>query len=619
VARSVDPIMEDPLRRATRAQAPALPESSPLGAPDRTDGRGRIASRASVTLGVLLLTLGALALRLYGIGFMLPHVLEPDGGAIMRQVMLMHSEVKTPEFESNWFAYGHLVARFVALFPDAEKWKLASNDLAGHLRAASAPLLQARVGVAVLSVLIVPGTWLLARRFLSRGAAFFAAASMSTSLLAVWFAQEARPHGPAAATSLLAVLAALRLRERPTIASYVWAGLAAGAAIGTLQSGIAVLFPLLAAHALRARETRGGRWRILVPLAITAALGCAFYPYLLKPVSATNTAKFAYTGKTFEFFGQSIFLDMFDGVGFSVELSTLWSFEMVASSLALIGIVHWLSDGEKKLSRDYWRTRPDLCVVLAYAVPYFVVVGMYERAYERFVLQLLPYVMTLAAFGAVKSAGALRARSVPRFAIAAAGLLALAVPAFGTARLVHLRASPDTGTIVGRWIEANVKPVDERVLVVPFADFPVWRTEEALRRESDLGWTSPWQVYQTKLVGHPVEGARYDLRYWSFTKKAVRELALEDPLAFCKQVGASYVILNVPWAATGDTLRAPFLAALRGGAELVLRVPSEARGVAGEPTLLFEDMPDRWSWNWTLRMLHDFSADGLVTEVYKIR
>jgi hypothetical protein len=147
----------------------------------------------------------------------------------------------------------------------------------------------------------------------------------------------------------------------------------------------------------------------------------------------------------------------------------------------------------------------------------------------------------------------------------------------------------------------------------------VWRTEEALFRESDLGWTSPWQVYQTKLIGRRVDGPRYDLRFWPFTKKAIRELALEDPLGFAKHVDARYVIVNVPLLAKGDPVRPPFIDALRKGAELVLRAPSSARGVAGEPTLLFEDMPDRWSWNWTVHMLYDFSADGLVTEVYKIR
>jgi Dolichyl-phosphate-mannose-protein mannosyltransferase len=613
--------MEEPLRRASPAQAPAPPDSATQsGALSPERRTSWLTSKTSVAAGVTLLTAAALALRLHGIDFMLPHVLEPDGGAIMRQVMLMHSPVTTPEFESNWSVYGHLVARFIALFPDAEKWSLASNDLAGHLRAASAPLLQARIGVAVLSVLLVPGTWLLARRFLSRGAAFFAAASMSTSLLAVFFAQQARPHGPAAAMALLVVLAALHMRERPSLPSYALAGIAAGAAVGALQSGMAVLFPLLAAHALRRRATpAASRWHILIAIAIATALSCAFYPFLLKPVSATNTPKFAYTGDTFEFFGHSIFLHMFNGEGFSVELSTLWSFETVATLLALIGIVHWLRDGERKLSLAYWRERPDLCVVLAYVLPYFVVVGMYERAYERFVLQLLPFVITLAAFGAVRTAIAMRARAVPRFAIVAAGFLCLAVPAFGTARLVHLRASPDSGTLVARWIEANVKPVDERVLVVPFLDFPVWRTEEALFREADLGWTSPWQVYQTKLIGRPVEGLRYDLRFWPFTKKAIRELALEDPLGFAKHIDARYVIVNLPLLAKGDPVRPPFIDALRKGADLVLRVPSSAHGVAGEPTLLFEDMPDRWSWNWTVHMLYDFSADGLVTEVYKIR
>lgn len=611
--------MDEPLPSGSPAPACAPARPSLSGASTSVPQAPRAGSRAAVVAGVVLLTAAGLAVRLHGIGFMLPHVLEPDGGVIMRQVMLMHSDVPTPEFETNWSAYPHFVARFIALWPDAEKWRLASNDLAGHLRAASAPLLQARIGVALLSVLLVPGTWLLARRFLSRGAAFFAAASMSTSLFAVWFAQECRPHGPAAAMALLAVLAALRLRERPSVAAYVLAGIAAGAAIGTLQSGVAVMFPLLAAHVLRRRERPGqGRWHIAIALLLAAAVACAFYPFLLKPTTSTNMPVLSYTGPTLEFFGHSIFLEMFNGSGFAIVLATLWSFETVASLLALFGLVAWLRNGEKKLSRAYGRAHPDLVVVLAYVVPYFIVIGLYERTYERFALQLLPFVMVLAAFGAVRGGDWLRAKHVSRVAIGAAAAVLLALPAFGTLRLVHLRAEPDSGTMVARWIEEHVEPGEERVLVVPFLDFPLWRTEETLVEEAYLGWTSPWQIYQTKLVGHPVEGRRYDLRYWPFTKKAIRELALADPLAFCKQVGAKYVIINMPLSDTGDPVRPPFLRALRAKAELVLRVPSGTRGVAAEPTLFYEGVLDPWGWNWTLSLLGRFSATGLVTEIYRI-
>jgi hypothetical protein len=183
---------------------------------------------------------------------------------------------------------------------------------------------------------------------------------------------------------------------------------------------------------------------------------------------------------------------------------------------------------------------------------------------------------------------------------------------------VRLRAAPDTGTLVARWIEKNVSPGSERVLVVPFLDFPVWHTEEALVSEESYGWTSPWQNYQKKLVGHAVEGERYDLRSWPITKKAIRDIALEDPIAFAKHVNAKYVIINVPIVTEGDAIRPPFLRALHAGAKLELRVPIQAQGIAGEPALAFEHLPGRDAVNWSVRLLSKFSASGLVTEVYSI-
>jgi hypothetical protein len=613
------------------------PTAPPLRrAASPVDERARpnfLGTKTAVALGVAALTIGAFALRLYGIGYMLPHVMESDGGVIMRQVMLMHSDVATPEFEDNWAFYPHLVARLIAMWPDAEKWRLASNDLAGHLAQASAPLLQARIGVAAISTLLVPGTWLFARRFLSRAGAFFAAASMSISLLAVWFSQQSRPHGPAAMTALFAVVAAMHMRARPTFGMYALAGVAAGLAIGTLQSGIAVLFPLFAAHLLRERDPdrpSAGRYRILVALAVIAAIGCALYPFLLIPTSDTNSPKFEYTGKTFEFFGHSIFLDMFTGKGFATTLLTLWSFETVTSLLALGAIATWLFDARSqlaegsqlgssaKLARRYWRAHPDLCVALAYVVPYFIVIGLYDRTFERFVLQLLPYAIVLAAAMVVRATRWLADKSAPEAAAIALVAVALAVPAFGTTRMLRLRAAPDSLTLAARWIEKNVRPAEDRVLLIPFVDVPLWHSEASLAAEADLGWTSPWQVYQTRLDGRAVEGDRYDLRQWPFTKPAVRDLALKDPIAFAKEVHAAFVIINVPNAASGDPVRPVFRKALGEHAELALRVPADARGIDGEPVVLFEDMPAH-DVNWTLALLHRFAAIGPVIEIYRIR
>src|SRR5204862_3295244 len=132
-----------------------------------------------------------------------------------------------------------------------------------------------------------------------------------------------------------------------------------------------VMFPLFAAHLLRRRDgERAPAWRAAIAIVLAAGVACLFYPFVFKPPPSSSAQLFEYTGPTLEFFGHSVFLQMFNGVGFGIELSTLASFETIASSLALLGIAHWLFDGERKVTLAYWRARPNLCVALAYVVPY---------------------------------------------------------------------------------------------------------------------------------------------------------------------------------------------------------------------------------------------------------
>ena len=70
-----------------------------------------------------------------------------------------------------------------------------------------------------------------------------------------------------------------------------------------------------------------------------------------------------------------------------------------------------------------------------------------------------------------------------------------------------------------------------------------------------------------------------------------------------------------PMAPQRDTVRPKIHESLRAAAELVLRVPGEARGEPGEPILHFDDMR---GGNWSLRLLGGFSATGFVIEIYRV-
>src|SRR5258705_138284 len=85
----------------------------------------------------------------------------------------------------------------------------------------------------------------------------------------------------------MGVLACMRLRRRGGVAEYALAGVSVAAAIACLQSGLATLLPLAAAHVGVVRERGRSRHALLlVPLACVALACIAFYPFLFEPGSS---------------------------------------------------------------------------------------------------------------------------------------------------------------------------------------------------------------------------------------------------------------------------------------------------------------------------------------------
>src|SRR5262249_39747635 len=150
-------------------------------------------------------------------------------------------------------------------------------------------------------------------------------------------------------------------------------------------------------------------------------------------------------------------LKSFNGGGFAVVLDTLISFEPVATALALVGVGALIVQLARRKARGEPSDRGDLWVVLAYAVPYFVAVGLYAKSFDRFVIPLLPFVALLAAFGARAIAhGAARALAPSsRAKLVAALAVVLLLPSTLFAwKLGSIRAADDTWTRAAAWVKS---------------------------------------------------------------------------------------------------------------------------------------------------------------------
>jgi len=475
------------------------------------------ARRTATILAVLFLA--TLGLRLRGLDWMLPCLVEPDVHLAV-QLDDFRSGREVPPQDVHHAKYPHLLSRMLQPLPALGGGARGedSPDVATHLHRAAGAILEVRRLVAVLSAVMVPLTFLLARRFLKTRWALLAAALVAVGPLHQHFAQQARPHGGSATLALLAVLACLRLRERPTFGSYTLAGIAAALAVGSLHSGVAVLIPLAAAHLL-ARGPRGPARRFAGPLcaAVPIVLGVvACYPFLFEHVSGGMGPGFDWSAGGLSQSAHKVAWSNFDGEGFARVVGFLWSYEPTVLVLGVAGAILWLARA-RGASRAESRTRlPDLLVVLTYAIPYLIAIGMYALTFQRFLIPLLPFAACCAAFavGCVVD-GAWSAR-VPAALRTALGVVlagaALYWPARVTWRLGTLREAPSTLELAAAWIAEHSAPPKPRVIVSPGIDLPLPRVPDAVLADAALPHgirPEPWIDYQAALL--EARGPRHPL------------------------------------------------------------------------------------------------------------
>ena len=484
--------------------------------------------------------------------------MEPDA-EIGTQLEYRRGERKGKGMSSDVATYPHLLVRTADLLFEAPPppREAPSGTVERHLELASKNYLDVRKASTLLSVLIVPGTFLIALRFMSAGWALAAAALAGASMLGLGFAQQARPHAAEAAFTALALAAALRLRERGDTASWLLAALAAALAIGCLHSGLAVLVPVAAAHLLGRRE------RLLEPRALLVPLGAALSIALLYPFASSEQdgelgMAVRREGETLYVANHNLELDRFDGGGFLKVARTLWWYEPALLALLVLAAGVFVAerlrgrapgpdpDGERDRGRA-------VLVVLSYAASYLLVIGIYGETFERFLLPVLPCFAVFAVWGASR----LRR---PLGALAAGGAVLGTLVLGG--RLAWLRAQPDTLELAAAWIGEHV-PLDEPLFLSPIPNFtfgdsslelPLLRSDRALagRGGPRLRYYNVWSKYQQRLPEGAALGPRYDAQWliWSAKQAGVPEgvgaldYLAANPRSFFEQAGPGWYVIE---------------------------------------------------------------------------
>jgi hypothetical protein len=251
----------------------------------------------------------------------------------------------------------------------------------------------------------------------------------------------------------------------------LWAGFFAGLAASMKYPGGLVLLPLALAHLLRERPPGGIlRWVASPILILAGALAVVGFligtPYaVLTPVAFTRGVFSELREVNTVQFGNEADMNAYlfhllhsvpEGMGVPLAL-------LVVGGVALAV----LRGGRREV------------ILLAFPLPYSLVIGSWSSRFERYTLPLLPFLTLLAALSLVALAAWLRERAARRSEGFAAtwrpGLgLALAVAVLvgpEAVRVLHwhrLLARPDTRAVAGEWIEREI-PAGARIAIEPYS------------------------------------------------------------------------------------------------------------------------------------------------------
>jgi 4-amino-4-deoxy-L-arabinose transferase-like glycosyltransferase len=366
-----------------------------------------------------------------------------------------------------------------------------------------ARLVTALFGTATLAVLYLTG-----RIAYGRAVAILAAAFLAVDLVHVRDSHWVTTDVPLTFLVTLAALYALRYwRDGRSRDAWV-GGLAAGLATSMKYPGGLAFLALAAAHA--ARHPAQSAWRRLVGRDTVTAAGLAAVGFVLGTPFALLTPAAFLRGvadelrevHTIQFGNEADAPGYVFHLAYSLPEAVGWP----VYALAAAGLVWALvARGARE------------AILLAFAVPYLVVIMTWSSRFERYAIPLLPTLSLLAGVALVRigawvgARGRLADRFGPRAAPAVIGSIVVLLLAPQLARVVtyhQLLGRPDTRELGSRWIERQVPP-GTRIALEPLSvSLPVAR-----RQIREAPWTlAGLQQAVPPTLGSPP--ARREDGYW---------------------------------------------------------------------------------------------------------
>ena len=419
-------------------------------------GTRRTGPSTLVTLGAIV-TL-ALAVRLWGIDFALPHVLaRPDELFLLGIVMTrLHAGDPNPHMFDYPSLYLYVVAGLFAMY---HAWGRLTGRFAdagafvATFRTAWEPFfLLVRTVNAVVGAATAALCYGIAAPLFGPVAGLSAALFMALAFLHVRDSHYATTDIPMAFFIMCTMLALVRLHLRRDASHARLAGIFGGLAVGTKYNAVLLAAPMLAVEILHAWKHRDD-WRralretyIFRLALIPAAIFVATSPYLLldyqtalqhlKELQASTSG-----GMTpAEMLGR--------GWTYHLPVSLRYGLGIPLLGAALGGLA--------------WMTvrMPAAALILgSFPVTYYVVAGAGHNVFVRYMIPVVPFLCVFAGYAVAVTAAALNGKlprvSQPVLATALAALV-VAPSAMSVARFDWLLAQEDSRLVAARWIHEQI-------------------------------------------------------------------------------------------------------------------------------------------------------------------
>lgn len=412
-------------------------------------------------IGVLGL---AIALRVWGLPYGLPYFVHPDEGIVVPLAMRFLTGDPNPHF-FNWpTLYMYVLAGAFAAYGLVLQATEGISAIAAFVRDPSGFYLLARAVAAVLGAATVGLTYLAGARLGDRAIGLAAAFFLAVNLQHVVDSHFATTDIPVTFLIVAALLVTLRYWERGRVRDAFLCGLLGGLAAAAKYNGGLVGSAFVVAHLLRAGDAGRSWWGALRSAALPVWVGGAALGFLLgTPFAALAPREFT-RGLFAEI--QAISTVQLGNEG---DLPGLL-FHLLHSLPQAMGVALLLCAG-LGLVVALRRHGPQDWLLLAFPVPYLVIIGTWASRFERYAVPLLPFASVLAALGLATVSRRWLARLAParQGLVFAAAALLVAAPVFTRVLYYELLLTrPDSRQLAGVWIERHVDP-GSRVAIEPYS------------------------------------------------------------------------------------------------------------------------------------------------------